>query len=272
MTRQVDPLDRSAPIVDPKTGTPSPFLMRQWQNLLALVQSIVVNDASIAALRNRNINTTAPLAGGGNLTADRTLSLNDTAVTPATYGDSSHVGQFTVDQKGRLTAAASVAIPAANIQTLLDGIANVQGDVLYRGASAWAALAPGTSGQFLKTLGASANPVWAAQSATAPSPNTGTVETWTTAGNGETHTVADTTNFFIRTDTTGRTTVTIKLPAAPTNGQFVIMLFAGSFSSPTFNGNGATLVGTAPTQLLATTMMVFVYVSATTTWHYIQKL
>jgi hypothetical protein len=36
--------------------------------------------------------------------------LPNTAVTPGTYGDSSHVGQFTVDQQGRLTGASSIAI------------------------------------------------------------------------------------------------------------------------------------------------------------------
>ena len=35
-----------------------------------------------------------------------------------------------------------------------------QGDILYRGASGLARLAAGTSGQFLKTQGAGANPVW----------------------------------------------------------------------------------------------------------------
>lgn len=36
--------------------------------------------------------------------------LADTAVTPGTYGDATHVGQFAVDAKGRITAAADVAI------------------------------------------------------------------------------------------------------------------------------------------------------------------
>jgi len=39
-----------------------------------------------------------------------------------------------------------------------------QGNVLYRGASAWAVLAPGTSGQALITSGAGANPYWGAPS------------------------------------------------------------------------------------------------------------
>jgi len=39
-------------------------------------------------------------------------------------------------------------------------LAPAQGDILYRNASAWTLLAAGTSGQFLKTLGAAANPTW----------------------------------------------------------------------------------------------------------------
>jgi hypothetical protein len=38
--------------------------------------------------------------------------------------------------------------------------ASAQGTILYRGASSWSALAPGTSGQILQTQGASANPQW----------------------------------------------------------------------------------------------------------------
>lgn len=36
--------------------------------------------------------------------------LADTAVTPGSYGDATHVATFTVDQQGRLTAAGEVAI------------------------------------------------------------------------------------------------------------------------------------------------------------------
>ena len=38
------------------------------------------------------------------------VKLADTAVTPGTYGDATNVSQITVDQQGRLTAAANVAI------------------------------------------------------------------------------------------------------------------------------------------------------------------
>jgi hypothetical protein len=40
-----------------------------------------------------------------------------------------------------------------------------QGDILYRGASTWTRLGAGTSGQYLKTQGAGANPVWASVTA-----------------------------------------------------------------------------------------------------------
>lgn len=68
----------------------------------------------------------------------------------------------------------SSAAPSANSPSaIIDTIGSAQGDILYRGASAWNALPPGTSGQFLKTQGAAANPVWAA-SGTVTSVATGT--------------------------------------------------------------------------------------------------
>jgi hypothetical protein len=60
----------------------------------------------------------------------------------------------------------------------LDAIGAVQGDILYRGASAWAALPPGTSGAYLRTAGAGANPLWAGGTGTftiTPSATTTTV-------------------------------------------------------------------------------------------------
>lgn len=59
-------------------------------------------------------------------------------------------------------------LPSANIQTLLDGISNTQGSILYRGASAWTALSPGTAGQVLSTGGAGANPSWVSSVSSGP--------------------------------------------------------------------------------------------------------
>lgn len=50
---------------------------------------------------------------------------------------------------------------ATTVSLLLDAaISATQGAVLYRSNTAWVALAPGTSGQFLATGGAAANPSW----------------------------------------------------------------------------------------------------------------
>lgn len=51
---------------------------------------------------------------------------------------------------------------AADVQEILDQISTTQGSIIYRNASDWVALAPGTSGNFLKTNGAGADPAWAA--------------------------------------------------------------------------------------------------------------
>ncbi len=41
---------------------------------------------------------------------------------------------------------------------------SVQGSIMFRNAASWSALAPGVAGQFLKSGGASANPLWTSQS------------------------------------------------------------------------------------------------------------
>lgn len=61
------------------------------------------------------------LAGGGNLSSNVTIDMANTAVAPGSYGTASSVGQFTVDQQGRLSSAANVAIDIA--------VANVSGAV-----------------------------------------------------------------------------------------------------------------------------------------------
>lgn len=52
--------------------------------------------------------------------------------------------------------------PKLSIASALTVASQAQGDIIYASsASAWARLGAGTSGQFLKTQGAAANPIWA---------------------------------------------------------------------------------------------------------------
>lgn len=58
----------------------------------------------------RQVNAGTGLTGGGDLSADRTFNLADTAVTPAVYGNATTIPQITVDQQGRITLASGVAV------------------------------------------------------------------------------------------------------------------------------------------------------------------
>lgn len=79
---------------------------------------IVVNadDVALDTANARNVDHSAVtigagtgLTGGGDISANRTISLANTAVSPNNYGSSTAIPTFTVDQQGRLTAAGSVA-------------------------------------------------------------------------------------------------------------------------------------------------------------------
>jgi hypothetical protein len=76
---------------------------------------VVLNAANVGAAANTvNVIAGTGLAGGGNLTANVTLNLSNTAVAPGTYGTASQVSQVTIDAQGRVTSAANVSIAIAN--------------------------------------------------------------------------------------------------------------------------------------------------------------
>lgn len=108
------------------------------------------------------------VAGGGGsltLTSDVTGSGSGSIATTiandaVTYAKLQNISA-TARVLGRKTSGAGDT-EECTASEILDFLGSTQGNILYRGASAWAPLATGTSGYFLKTQGAGANPVWAA--------------------------------------------------------------------------------------------------------------
>lgn len=84
---------------------------------------------------------------------------------PATAGTS---GQLLTSAGGGSSPMTWTSVGSGGVQAYdavladLAGLTLAQGDILYYNGSALVNLGPGTSGQFLKTQGAGANPVWAA--------------------------------------------------------------------------------------------------------------
>lgn len=69
--------------------------------------------------------------------------------------------RWTVSQDGT-NVSTMVTLTGASVDYFMIPDSMVQGDIIYHNGTALARLATGTSGYFLKTQGASANPVWAA--------------------------------------------------------------------------------------------------------------
>lgn len=103
----------------------------------------------------------AASAGSGSTTiqndAVTTAKILNDAVTYAKLQNVSATSRIL----GRKTSGAGDP-EECTLSEVLDFIGSAaQGDILYRGASAWERLAAGTSGQLLQTLGSGANPQWA---------------------------------------------------------------------------------------------------------------
>jgi SPRY domain len=116
---KLQPLSWDVPIVDYKTGFPTPEFMRKWAQQFAIngvipafpsVGILVQSVLGTFTARSITGGTGITITNGNGAAGNPTVTLADTVVAPGTYGDSTHTGQFTVDQQGRLTFAANVAI------------------------------------------------------------------------------------------------------------------------------------------------------------------
>jgi hypothetical protein len=84
-----------------------------YNNVTVNTKGLVTAASSVAYLTAAVTSiTTGTGLTGGTITSTGTIALADTAVTPGSYGSSTQVPTFTVDQQGRLTAASSVTISA----------------------------------------------------------------------------------------------------------------------------------------------------------------
>ncbi len=106
----------------------------------------------------RGDGTWASPAGSGTITGVTA----GTGITGGGTSGSVTVGLATIANNSILanTSGLTAAPVATTLSTLLDTVGSSQGSVLYRGAAGWSVLTPGTSGQYLQTQGAAANPQW----------------------------------------------------------------------------------------------------------------
>ena len=119
------------------TGTPSATTFLRGDNTWdtpagSFSDFILAGDSGTQTIADGD---TLTIAGGTGLTSvvaatdTATINLDNTAVTPATYGDATNVASFTVDQQGRLTAASDVAITFPTVVTDLTATTPINVDV-----------------------------------------------------------------------------------------------------------------------------------------------
>lgn len=157
------PLDWRIAITD-RAGRPTPEFQRRW----AIQRS---NNDLIGVNLGAGPPTSIPIEDGEQYADDST--------TPFTYYVS-HGGEWKQTSASKFTDLLDVphnytsganklvqvnsgatGLQFTTLTAVIDGLGSpAQGDVLYRNATSWVFLAPGTSGQVLSTGGASANPSW----------------------------------------------------------------------------------------------------------------
>lgn len=102
MARRPTPLIRDVPIVN-ADGTPTERFLNWLQGQLKL------NSDADAVVESTITGGTA-LTATGTFPGDTVLNLDDTAVTPGTYGDAANIPVVTIDQQGRITLASETAL------------------------------------------------------------------------------------------------------------------------------------------------------------------
>jgi hypothetical protein len=113
------------------------------------VGTVVLTAANVNAVADTaTITAGTGLTGGGNVASNVTITLANTAVSPNTYGGGTNAAQVTVDQQGRITAAANVAIPQGTVTNVATGTGLTGGPITSNGTISLAntAVTPATYG------------------------------------------------------------------------------------------------------------------------------
>jgi hypothetical protein len=161
--KNTGPLSWNIPIVTPD-GRPTPEFQRRWETQRS-------NNALIGTV-------TFGIGAPTSAKPDDGAVYIDTSTTPYTYYmgqksvwhqvsaikftdllDAPHSYSGSGGDLVRVNAGAT-ALEFDTPSAVLDSLGATQGDILYRSATSWTVLPPGTSGNFLQTNGAGANPTW----------------------------------------------------------------------------------------------------------------
>lgn len=160
-----------------------------WPNTVGASGKILQSDGTSNGYSTPTWPTTGGTAGSV-VISDGTNKINSTSLWVNTVGSAGKIirSDGTINTYSTSTfadtylintipfAGSANTIAGATLTSIIDAsIGNTQGNILYRNATDWVVLAPGTSGQFLQTLGAGANVQWA------PGDGAGTVTSITAA-------------------------------------------------------------------------------------------
>ena len=110
--------------------------------------AISVANVANAVPDSREIIAGTGLTGGGNLSANVTISMGNTNVVAATYGGGTNAAEITVDAQGRITNAANVVIPQGTVTNVDTGTGLTGGPITTNGTISLAntAVTPGVYG------------------------------------------------------------------------------------------------------------------------------
>lgn len=150
-------------------------------SLSAIFDSSLCNQQGDVLFRNASQWVCLPVGTAGQVLATGGAGGNPSWVSTGGTGTVTNVNTGTGLTGGPITGAGTISLASisnnqilantsggvaapfgTSLSSIIDSaVGSTQGEILFRNASQWTVLNPGTSGQFLQTQGAASNPVWA---------------------------------------------------------------------------------------------------------------